>query len=220
MAAPVSLESRNTGGIPRSSDSGWEEGRSRPWKRPGTGTISKPSDGPDGIDKAIASGHAQEKKIQPSQEKCKRKIAMTIRKIVPGETRVGWIGTGVMGSQHVRPPDRQGIRRYRLQPHPEQGRAAAGQRSRLGRQPQGRGRTERRGLHHRRFPARRARSDSGRRRRAGRIRGGQHPGRHDAPASRRWRSRSPNRRRPKASTASTRRSPAATWGHAKRGCRS
>ena len=37
--------------------------------------------------------------------------------IEPGKTRIGWIGTGVMGAEHVRAPAPRGLRRHGLQPH-------------------------------------------------------------------------------------------------------
>ena len=58
---------------------------------------------------------------------------MTVMKIVPGVTRLGWIGTGVMGSSMCGHLIAKGFADDGLQPHAGEGQAAARQRRRVGR---------------------------------------------------------------------------------------
>ena len=39
---------------------------------------------------------------------------MSVTKVIPGTTRLGWIGTGVMGQSMCGAPDRQGLCRHGL----------------------------------------------------------------------------------------------------------
>ena len=96
---------------------------------------------------------------------------MSVLQIAPGQTRIGWIGTGVMGSSmcghllaagfSVTVYNRSRSKAEALLPAAPLGRFAPGS-----------GPAKRRGVHHRGLPGRRAPGDPGRRRRFGRRRPG------------------------------------------------
>ena len=96
----------------------------------------------------------------------------------PALTRVGWIGTGVMGRWMCGHLMTKGFTATVYNRTKDKASRCSTGRA-VGRHAQERGRAVRRGLRDRRLSRRRPRGVSRRRRRAGRQQGGQHPRRHD-----------------------------------------
>ena len=104
---------------------------------------------------------------------------MPLDTVSPDNSRLGWIGTGVMGASMCSHLLGKGFAGHGLQSHAGQGRAAVGRGSQMGRQPESRGGSCRRGVHHCWFSDRCARNGAGRGGHVGGQPAGQYPGRHD-----------------------------------------